>query len=211
MFTLSLFSNEWEERSSNLELQIMEEKTLLTRQIGDCILHVRTRDVDFSKDQIKIAQDFEKMMETLRHLKGVGIASNQCADIEDPMRMTIIGTDNEEIRQIFTEAFPEDNLPLPFVMINPEILDYSQETYYPDQGEGCLSVLGSIRGKVQRHRSLKVRYFDFEGNEQINNFSNFPAHIVQHELDHINNGLLYLERIIADCSQKQKKIYFSGK
>ena len=178
---------------------------MLTRQIGDCILHTRTRDVDFSKDQIKIAQDFEKMIETLRYQRGVGIASNQCADIEDPMRMTIIGTDNKEIRQAFAEAFPEENLPLPFVMINPEVLEYGQETYYPDRGEGCLSVLGAIRGMVERYRSLTVRYFDFAGNEKTSTFTGFPAHIVQHELDHINNGLLYLERILTDFSKKQKE------
>ncbi|WP_420814518.1 peptide deformylase [Pajaroellobacter abortibovis] len=32
-------------------------------------------------------------------------------------------------------------------------------------GEGCLSVLGLLRGKVKRHQRVTVRYVDREGRE----------------------------------------------
>ena len=57
-----------------------------------------------------------------------------------------------------SELMPEEDLPLPFVMINPEILDASEELYFPAKGEGCLSVLGPIRGKVARHYSIHVKF-----------------------------------------------------
>lgn len=145
------------------------------------------------------------MLTTLREKNGVGIASNQCSDIDLPLRMIIIGTDDKQTRQTFNQIFPEKELPLPLLMINPEPLELSPDTYFPMQGEGCLSVLGPIRAKVARHHSLRIKYFTIEGTKEEKKFSGFPAHIIQHELDHINYGLLFLEKILDECSDAQKK------
>jgi len=177
----------------------------LARQLCDPILQRRARDADFEKDRLKIDQDYEKMLATVRKQQGIGVASNQCTDIEDPLRMTIIGTDDEDIRKAFYEALPNDELHLPFVMINPEIISWSEETYFPQRGEGCLSLNCGFRGKVARHQSITVKFFDMDGVEHIEVFHAIPAHIIQHELDHINEGVLFFEKILAECSEAQKQ------
>lgn len=185
---------------------------LLTRQLSDQILQQRPRDARFPEDLEKIGKDYEIMLHTLREKNGVGIASNQCSDITDPLRMTIIGTDKAAV----LEKAPEGEIPSPFLMINPKIVDKSKETYFP--GEGCLSVLGPISGKVLRHVSVTVKYMDGEGKAHEESFSGFPAHIVQHEINHINQGLVFIQIILNQCSHEQKqeildciKLYQEGK
>lgn len=77
------------------------------------------------------------------------------------------------------------------VMINPEILQHSEQTVYGE--EGCLSVENE-RGQVPRAESISVRYFSLDGVETQSYFSGFPARIVQHEIDHLN-GILFVDRL----------------
>ena len=77
------------------------------------------------------------------------------------------------------------------VMVNPEILEFSQATCLGE--EGCLSVPDE-RGQVQRAQSIKVRYHTLQGEVIETTFDGFPARIVQHEVDHLN-GILFVERV----------------
>jgi peptide deformylase len=45
------------------------------------------------------------------------------------------------------------------MMINPEILEFSTETTHEVE-EGCLSLPKTKRGYVQRHKEIKLKYFD---------------------------------------------------
>ena len=68
----------------------------------------------------------------------------------------------------------------PMVMLNPRILR-AQEPY--DTEEGCLSLLGGPR-KTSRYRKIKVEYENMELQTRIRSFRDFPAQIIQHEIDH---------------------------
>jgi peptide deformylase len=77
------------------------------------------------------------------------------------------------------------------VMVNPEILEFSQATCLGE--EGCLSI-PEQRGKVERAYAIKVRYFTVQGEQIEQSYEGFPARIVQHEIDHLN-GILFVERL----------------
>ena len=77
------------------------------------------------------------------------------------------------------------------VMVNPEILEKSDNTILGE--EGCLS-MPDERGMVARAEMVKVRYFTLEGEPIETVFHGFPARIVQHEIDHLD-GVLFVERL----------------
>lgn len=81
----------------------------------------------------------------------------------------------------------------PVVMINPEILKFSDEKGCAE--EGCLSVPNE-RGQVSRAEHILVRYYNVQGDVVEAEYSGFPARIVQHELDHLN-GILFVDHFVA--------------
>ncbi len=83
------------------------------------------------------------------------------------------------------------------VYINPEIVQSSAEQ---DIGvEGCLSVPG-ISCEVRRAKKIKLKAQNLKEVEQIEEFENFPARVIQHEIDHLN-GILLIDRV--DFNQRQ--------
>ena len=171
------------------------------RQIGDPILHARPTAVDFNQaDSFSAYSDLLKQEQQLSG--GVGIACNQYAAIAAPQALFWVGSDDEATRAAAALRYPGDTIPHATLMINPEILSYSAETYFPEHGEGCLSVAGPLRGKVRRHRSVSVRYQTMDGATIEKECTGFEAHIIQHEYDHLQ-GLVFLQKILADCSAQQ--------
>ena len=64
-----------------------------------------------------------------------------------------------------------------------------QAQYYKDVVEGCLSLPG-ITVTVGRAKKIKVNYFDIvDWDEKSNVFVDEQAHIIQHEIDHLNGVL----------------------
>ena len=71
-------------------------------------------------------------------------------------------------------------------LINPEILEESQEkTTY---SEGCLSIPG-IYCDVVRPKKIKVRYYNEDLEQVTEEFDNFAARMIQHELSHLEGDL----------------------
>ena len=77
------------------------------------------------------------------------------------------------------------------MVINPEILEASDETWRFN--EGCLSLPG-VREDVVRPKRVRVRYFDENFTEHDEWLDSVPARILQHELDHVE-GVLFTERL----------------
>jgi len=115
----------------------------------------------------KLAQD---MKETMYHERGVGLAAQQ---IGKTMRICVIDTDG---------TFR--------VLINPEIVARSKNTYVDD--EGCLSVPKKFF-PLERHWQVTVKYLDEYAQERKLKASGLLARAVQHELDHLN-GIIVLDR-----------------
>ena len=123
----------------------------------------------------------DAMQDTMLERNGVGIAAPQ---VYISKRMIIVAS---RPNPRYPDA-PEMNA---VVMVNPEILSFSNETILGE--EGCLSVPDE-RGQVQRAQKITVRYRTLNGESVKSEFSGFPARIVQHEVDHLN-GVLFIERI----------------
>ncbi len=83
------------------------------------------------------------------------------------------------------------------VYINPEIIHFSNEQ---ELGlEGCLSV-PNISCEVRRAKKITFKAKTIKGKEIVEELQNFPARVIQHEVDHLN-GILLIDRV--DFNQRQ--------
>ena len=118
---------------------------------------------------------------TMLERNGVGIAAPQ---VYVSKRMIIVAS---RPNPRYPDAPEMDAV----VMVNPEILSFSEATLLGE--EGCLSVPNQ-RGEVVRAEQIRVRYQTLSGEVIETAFSGFPARIVQHEVDHLN-GVLFVDRL----------------
>lgn len=79
----------------------------------------------------------------------------------------------------------------PLFLVNPEIIESSEETNI--YNEGCLSFPGA-RSEVERPSTVKVKFLDYHGQEQILEMDEILATCVQHEIDHLN-GVTFVDHI----------------
>lgn len=84
--------------------------------------------------------------------------------------------------------------------INPEITFFSEQKELGT--EGCLSV-PNVSCDVWRSKKITLKAFDLQGKELTLELQNFPARVVQHEIDHLN-GILLIDRI--DFNQRQNTL-----
>ena len=149
-------------------------------QLGHPVLRAATSPVALpASDAIRAL--IEDMMETLLDANGVGIAAPQV--YESSALFIVASRPNPR--------YPDAPLMEPEVVINPEILERSDDRV--KGWEGCLSIPG-IRGDVPRHRRIWARYQTVEGHVVEREFSDFVARIFQHEDDHIR-GIVFLDRL----------------
>jgi len=149
-------------------------------KMGDPRLLVRSREVTDVRSP-GIAALLADLRDTMRAQNGAGLAAPQ---IGVPLRVVIFGVSHNP-------RYP-DAEPVPYTeLINPVLSDLSDEM---EEGwEGCLSVPG-LRGVVPRHRRLRYRGLDPEGNIVERDVEGFHARVVQHECDHLD-GILYPMRV----------------
>ena len=126
-------------------------------------LHKVARPVAAVDDRIRRLVD--DMLETMYAAEGVGLAATQ-VDVHE--RVIVIDT---------SEARDE-----PIVLINPELVDKSEEMTLVD--EGCLSV-PDIYDKVSRHARFRVRALDRAGESRELDAEGLLSIAVQHEMDHL--------------------------
>ncbi len=123
----------------------------------------------------------ERMQMIMQEANGVGIAAPQ---IFESLRVIIIASRP-------SERYPDAPMMAPMVLINPELIAYSEEMVLG--WEGCLSV-PDLRGEVKRHQWVLAKYQDIYGQPHQQKLQGFVARIFQHELDHLN-GYTFLDRI----------------
>lgn len=172
----------------------------LIRQINDPILHRKPFLIDFyNKAHLEQLHFAIKIMQNNLHgTGGVGIAANQCSRIPNPPQVFIIGTDNVTEAQ---RRYPDKIIPDELIMVNPTIIGYSSP-YYPDTGEGCLSVDSCMRARVLRFNVITIEYFDIFGIKHSQTLQDFTAHIAQHEYDHLQ-GIVYLQKAICELKKEE--------
>ena len=130
------------------------------------------------------------MFDTMHAANGAGLAAPQ---IGVGLRVVIFGYRDAAARN---PRYPDAD-PVPeTILINPELIPIGSD--FEDGWEGCLSVPG-LRGVVPRHKRLRYRGFNLEGEVIEREVGGFHARVVQHECDHLD-GILYPMRI-TDFSQ----------
>ena len=155
---------------------------LAVAQRGEGILTLKAATVansEFNSDWLTALAS--AMQATMLARNGVGIAAPQVY----VSKRVIIVASRANPRYPDAPDMPAE------VMVNPEILEKSDNTILGE--EGCLSVPDE-RGIVARAEMVKVRYFTLEGEQIETVFHGFPARIVQHEIDHLD-GVLFVERL----------------
>jgi peptide deformylase len=130
------------------------------------------------------------MRDTMRDAPGVGLAAPQ---IGLSIQVAVVEDRAEYLSGIAPEILAERaRQPVPFmVLINPEIVEYSDDT--AEFFEGCLSVAG-FSALVKRSRRVAVEYLDERGQPQRVEAAGWFARILQHEIDHLR-GSLYIDRM----------------
>lgn len=113
----------------------------------------------------RIKRLVDDMLETMYAAEGVGLAATQ-VDVHE--RVIVMDTSEERDQ--------------PIVLINPELVERSEETSFSD--EGCLSV-PQVYDKVTRHARVTVRALDREGHAFELAAEGLTAVCIQHEMDHL--------------------------
>lgn len=87
------------------------------------------------------------------------------------------------------------------VVINPKILNIAKQPSAAKKIsksgktlEGCLS-LPHFYGPIKRANEITIEYQNENGDKVQEKFKGFPAHIIQHEIDHLN-GTLFVDHIL---------------
>ena len=130
------------------------------------------------------------MRDTMRDAPGVGLAAPQ---IGLGIQLAVIEDRAEYLTGIAPEVLAaREREPVPFmVLVNPKIIDYSDDTV--EFFEGCLSVAG-FSALVKRSRRVAVEYIDERAQPRRIEACGWFARILQHEIDHLG-GSLYIDRM----------------
>jgi len=140
-----------------------------------------------TEEDIKIAN---QMMEAMIKAPGVGLAANQVGILKQ-----IVTIDYED---------KESNKKVNYVLFNPSIIKYSDETVVME--EGCLS-LPEQYADVERPKEIVVEYIN-ENNKTIKKeIDGYQARILQHEIDHLSGKLFvdYLSSLKRNIIIKKVK------
>lgn len=92
------------------------------------------------------------------------------------------------------------NLDKPYIIINPEIKNPSEELF--ELWDDCMS-FPNLLVKVKRHQSLTLEYLDENWKKQTWTVEGALSELIQHEYDHLD-GILCTMRAIDDKSFKWK-------
>lgn len=145
----------------------------------------------------------EKMFRTMYDAKGIGLAATQ---VNLHQRLTVMDVPQFRQHDLDEEASAEaDDTPPPsdkLVLINPEIIDSSEEL--AEYEEGCLSLPGQY-ASVWRPAQIRVRYQDEHGERHERDASGLLAVCIQHEIDHLHGRLFidYLSRMKRERIEKK--------
>ena len=84
-----------------------------------------------------------------------------------------------------------DEKPAPITLINPDVIQVSEE--WATREEGCLSLPGQY-ADVSRPARIRVRYEDEAGARRELDADGLLAACLQHEIDHLD-GVLFIDKL----------------
>ena len=125
----------------------------------------------------------DNMIETMHNAAGIGLAAPQVGRSE---RLFVV--DLTPMADEIAEA-GESLPPQPMVVINPEIVEESDDT--AEMEEGCLSI-PEVREAVTRPERVRMQYLDRRLHEREVRAGGMLARVLQHERDHLD-GILFTD------------------
>ncbi len=152
-------------------------------QSGDPILRTKSKKIaKIDKKTLEVIKDLKDTLAKQKEPEGVGLAAPQ------------IGKN--------VRIFLADYKGFTRIVINPEILAISEKRIANSKKkkqkneilEGCLS-LPYYYGPLKRANSVSLKYLNEKGEEIIEEFKDFNAQIVLHEIDHLD-GILFVDRLL---------------
>ena len=134
---------------------------------GDKILWQKTKPIQKVDDQLIVT--IKNMFSTMRNANGIGLAANQVGLNQKFFIIDVSPVEGyEQIK--------------PVVMINPEIISYSDDLIIME--EGCLS-LPNLRADVERPKNIIVKYLTADEEERQIEADDLFARVILHEYDHL--------------------------
>jgi len=137
-------------------------------------LKVKSTPVEKVDDELRALMD--DMLDTMYAAPGIGLAAIQ---VGVPKRILVIDLQEEE----------EERTPRYFV--NP-VIEHTSDALNL-YNEGCLSVPEQY-AEIERPKKCRVRYLDYDGEEQVEEMDGLLATCFQHEMDHLE-GILFIDHL----------------
>jgi len=147
------------------------------RQYPDAALKMKARPVELFDDELRTL--VERMKQLMHDASGIGLAATQ------------VGV----LQRVFVFQPNEDDV---VAVVNPEILDRSEETDVAD--EGCLSIQNVVV-PVERSMTVTLVGRNEDGEEVRYELDDIYARAAQHETDHLD-GVLMLDRTTPEARRE---------
>jgi peptide deformylase len=157
-------------------------KILRKTEFGNPLLRSTPRNL--SSEEIRsdaIQELIQDMYFTLEHRKyGVGIAAPQ---LGRDLAISVIDTKPTPTRPNLVRKS--------MTIINPQIIETHGRK--SEEWEGCISGT-ELYAKVPRYKKVRLRWYDEKAEIHERDFDGFLAHVIQHEVDHLN-GILFVDKV----------------
>lgn len=157
-------------------------KILRKTEFGNPVLRAVAQRL--SDDEIRSA-DIQTLIEDMyytveRKKYGVGLAASQ---VGRSVALSVVAIKSTPSRP--------DLEPQSLTIINPEVVRvYGRKS---SMWEGCISGL-ELYAQVPRYKKVRLKWMDEQAAQHEEDFDGFIAHVIQHEVDHLN-GVLYVDKI----------------
>jgi len=157
-------------------------KLLRKTEFGNAIL--RSVPAPLSDQQILAAETQDLIADmyfTLENRKyGVGLAATQ---VGKSLPVSVIDTKPTPTRPNLKRQ--------KLTIINPKIVKHYGEA--APEWEGCISGT-ELYAQVPRFKKIRLAWQDEQAKHHERDFDGFVAHVIQHEVDHLN-GVLFVDRV----------------
>jgi peptide deformylase len=171
-------------------------------QFGDPVLRQKAMLVDLAQIKDSTTQKLINFLSTTLTIQklGVGLAAPQ---VGINLAVAVVRIQPTKIRPE-VEAF-ELNI------INPKVTKTFGRKM--QMWEGCISSGAGKAGlfaKVPRYKRIELEYYDENAKKHTKAFEGLPAHVIQHEVDHLN-GILFVDRVVDSKTYMTYQAYKKAK
>lgn len=171
-------------------------KIMHITEFGNSVL--RESALRLTVEEIK-SQKIQQLIKNIRHTLteqklGVGLAAPQVGESVAISVIAILPTRHRPEVEEFEQ-----------VIINPKITKtFGNRTQL---WEGCISAGKSgLFAKTPRYKKVEATFLDEHGTKHKKIFEGLPAHVVQHETDHLN-GILFMDHVRDTTTYMTMKEY----